>query len=178
MVLQRDGQIQKMYVDDEMSSPMIAKCLGISGQTVFNALRRSGVTLRTRSEAAKLKMKAGRGNPPPVLAGENSPRWKGGRFTNQQGYVFKKSPQHTRANYHGYVREHILVWEQSNGKSLPDDWVIHHINGKRDDNRPKNLLAMPIRNHVSQLLLKQVQKRLRETERELSSIKGQGRLTA
>ena len=34
--------------------------------------------------------------------------------------------------------EHRAVWEEANG-DIPKDMQIHHINGKRDDNRLENL---------------------------------------
>ena len=35
-------------------------------------------------------------------------------------------------------REHRYVWEQTHG-NIPNDMQIHHINGKKDDNRLENL---------------------------------------
>ena len=56
------------------------------------------------------------------------------------------NPKHPRANG-GYIWEHILLWEQANGKELPRGWVIHHLNGIRDDNRLINLVALPDKKH-------------------------------
>ncbi|MCA1831834.1 MAG: HNH endonuclease [Actinomycetota bacterium] len=48
-------------------------------------------------------------------------------------------PGHPRAAKSGYVFQHILVMENVLGRNLLPDETIHHRNGIRDDNRPKNL---------------------------------------
>ncbi|MCH8162118.1 MAG: HNH endonuclease [Chloroflexi bacterium] len=45
-----------------------------------------------------------------------------------------------------YRLEHIVIWEAANGP-IPDKWVIHHLNGTKDDNRLENLVAMPRSHH-------------------------------
>jgi len=74
------------------------------------------------------------------------------------------------------VREHIVVWEETNGRPLPEGWVVHHINGKRDDNRPENLMAMPGKNHKQNLVLEATQKRVRELEAQIRAMKAQQKL--
>lgn len=93
--------------------------------------------------------------------GELSPVWKG-RRTDGKGYWLVYKPEHRRANKYGYVREHIIVWEEINGKLLPAGWVIHHLNGMGGDNRPVNLVGLPNRKHALVLSLKT--KRIQELE--------------
>ena len=58
-----------------------------------------------------------------------------------EGYVFIKQYGHPRAHrITGYVQEHILVAEQSLGRFLPPQAVVHHINEIRSDNRSSNLV--------------------------------------
>ena len=71
--------------------------------------------------------------------GERNPRWKGGRFVNDQGYVLVLTPDHPCADRHGYVREHRLVMESHLGRYLEPREVVHHINHDRSDNRLENL---------------------------------------
>lgn len=87
--------------------------------------------------------------------------WKGGRIRSS-GYVFIHRPGHHRANRDGYVREHILVWEETHGKPVPKGWIVHHLNGRKDDNRPKNLEGLPNRKHY--LVLQAKAKRIQELE--------------
>lgn len=48
------------------------------------------------------------------------------------------------------VPEQKYIWEQVYG-TLPQGWVIHHINGVKTDNRLENLVAMPKASHNGQL---------------------------
>jgi hypothetical protein len=70
---------------------------------------------------------------------------------------------------HRYQLEHIVVWEAANGH-LPDGWVVHHLNGIRDDNRLENLQAMPRKRHSPTLIVKAHQKRIRELEAKLNGL--------
>lgn len=59
----------------------------------------------------------------------------------RDGYVRVRIPNHPRADKSGMVLEHIVAMEQALGR--PVDWTkgenVHHINGRKDDNRPENL---------------------------------------
>jgi hypothetical protein len=78
------------------------------------------------------------------------------------GYVMIYDPENPRATTRGYVCEHILVWEQANSKPLPSGWIIHHLNGVKNDNRPCNLAALPTKKHY--LVLAAKAKRIQELE--------------
>ena len=74
--------------------------------------------------------------------GEKSAHWNGGTRTTRAGYRQIHCPEHPRADSSGYVMEHILVWEQSTGVPVPLNCCIHHLNGKKADNRIQNLCMM------------------------------------
>lgn len=102
------------------------------------------------------------------ITGSNHPKWKGGRVKSKGGYTLLYKPGHHRITHGNYVYEHIIIWEEANKMTLPEGYVVHHINGVRDDNRPKNLLAVLRKGHSPSLTVKEVQKRLREVEAQLA----------
>ena len=68
---------------------------------------------------------------------------------NKKGYVLIYNPKHHRADSNGRVFEHIVVWENYYKKEIPDGYVIHHINGIKDDNRIENLKLMRSGEHTA-----------------------------
>jgi hypothetical protein len=97
-------------------------------------------------------------------SGEHNGNWKQGR-TKNRGYVYVRvhPPGHKD---HPYRAEHRVVWEQTHGKPIPKGWVVHHLNGVKDDNRPENLAAMPRHEHHShpREALKPYETRIRSLE--------------
>lgn len=69
---------------------------------------------------------------------ENSHR----KIDKTLGYVRIYCPMHNEANSWGYVYEHRIIAEEMIGRKLLKDEVVHHINGKRWDNRKENLQVM------------------------------------
>ena len=81
-------------------------------------------------------------------SGENSWNFHGYRRRTPKGYIALYMPEHPSAGADGCVFEHRYVIEKALGYTLPDGFDIHHINGKKDDNRIDNLVVMTHKAHT------------------------------
>lgn len=72
--------------------------------------------------------------------GKNNYFWKNGIYKDRDGYIKIYTDK-------GKIREHRYLAEKVLGRKLEKNEVIHHINGKRDDNRLENLRLMTKKEH-------------------------------
>jgi len=78
--------------------------------------------------------------------GRRAPHYQG--VKRSHGYIRRHVPDHPFADKRGYVFEHRLVAEQTIGRYLRKDEVVHHLNRITDDNRPENLAVMTMSEHA------------------------------
>ena len=69
------------------------------------------------------------------IAGHNLRSKHPGKTYRKDGYVLIQTNN-------GRELEHLIVAEKMIGRKLTKDEIVHHINGKRDDNRPENLRVL------------------------------------
>lgn len=136
-----------------MSTIEIGEKVNLSPQAIYVRLLKFGIKLRSFSEAITMASKRGRKK---YQTGENNARWKGGRSIDKDGYIEIKQDGKR-------CHEHRLIWEKTHGK-IPDGWVIHHLNGIRNDNRLENLFAMPRSRHSPNEIIKPYEKRIKQLE--------------
>lgn len=105
-----------------------------------------------QNEARKIYMK-GEGNHQYGIRGKDNASWKNDRFETHYGYYAVRDRDHPFAHSDGTVLEHRLVAEKYllnednsvkiNGKMyLSPEFIVHHKNHNRKDNRPENLEIM------------------------------------
>ncbi len=156
-------QLVDLYINQKLPIIFIAAQFNINEKTIRKLLDDYDIPVRSRSEIQRISA------PKRIWGKDGHGRnWRGGTIKNIQGYILESTPNHPRTNCNGYVYQHILVWERTYNKSLPEGWVVHHINGIRDDNRPQNLTAMANRTHRN--LEKVHQARIRQLEAEIKEL--------
>jgi hypothetical protein len=62
-----------------------------------------------------------------------------GKSQHSNGYVLILKPGHPAANHDGYVKRANLVWEENTGQIVIFPALVHHKNGKKDDDSFDNL---------------------------------------
>ena len=96
---------------------------------------------------------------PRNLIPSNTATWRGGRHSDEKGYVLIYMPSHPKTKDGRYVYEHRLVMEKHLGRYLKSKEVVHHINGIKSDNRIENLEVTNQSKHASEHLSQRNRKR-------------------
>lgn len=77
------------------------------------------------------------------------PSYKGGHTTIYNGYIYELCPDNPRSNMWGFAPQHVLVAEDTIGRSLLPNEHVHHIDEQRLNNSPDNLRVMTRSEHRS-----------------------------
>jgi hypothetical protein len=85
----------------------------------------------------------------------------------KHGYIMEYHPDHPRADKKGYVFAHIVAYERHTGTTVPEGFVVHHINGLKADNSPQNLAMITREEHT--VLHHIGRKRSKETKAKISA---------
>lgn len=104
----------------------------------------------TTRDTTETRRKIGLSSKGRIKPREKHPAWRGGRYISKRdGYVTVVVPDGTTGakrangrpgtNTSDVMLEHRWVMQQHLGRPLTKDEDVHHINGKKDDNRLENL---------------------------------------
>lgn len=165
-----DDYLRRTYCDEKKTMAQIAEELHCSPASVLGQLRRCGIETRKShdyevSESVREAWrKLGHAAKGRKLTTEQraaiSERATGRRKRDDyefgghekkrdDGYIIVYCPQHPSATSMGYVMKHRLVMERALGLHLSPNYVVHHINHVRDDNRLENLALMTFQAHAA-----------------------------
>lgn len=149
---------------------MIASKIGIDHCTLSKKLKEIGVKTPSRDESAKMTWKnhahprkGKKGTECPIYGKPVSKKWREKmtpvwienanrkrKYRKKQsgGYILVYAPNHPSADRTGYVLEHRIILEEHIGRTLLSSEIVHHINGKKDDNRIENLKIVSREEHA------------------------------
>jgi len=129
--------LKELYIDNKLSTCEIAGQFGVYCGTIYKWLVKFGIKPRTISESRM-------GQKRPWMIGCGHPNWRGGKIIDNEGYVLIHKPEHPNAKVDGYMLESRLVMEDILGRYLTKKEIVHH-EGRKDDNRPENLILFSSR---------------------------------
>lgn len=136
------GQVWKVWGKKPTRTKAEERRCNICGKTFYEVPSRKTVTC-SRSCGMKLTHRGGEPHtvtkPVSPRSGENSPRWKGGRIIDKNGYVKVYTGEHHPSGARKYRLEHRIVMEQQLGRPLKRHEIVHHKDGNRQNNDPSNL---------------------------------------
>ncbi len=153
----------KLYAEGK-TIKQISEICGLSTGKVYNDLKKSGCTFRKKGyfgpHPPEVKKKISDALKGRVISAETRAKisaaqschyngLNGYGYTKKHngGYVLAYVPDHPKAHKDGFVQLHTVIMERVLGRYLFDYEEVHHINRKRDDNRPENLRVMKRREH-------------------------------
>jgi len=136
--------LERMYVDEDMTTYQIAKKLGCSDTVVGERLKEYSIPRRTQSDRNNYRMRHNKEWSAKVKKGLHFK----GEATNG-GYKLIYSPEHPLATKCKYVLEHRLIMERMLGRYLKLGEEVHHIDFNPSNNEEDNLyLFQDKRTHI------------------------------
>jgi len=85
--------------------------------------------------------------------GNDHPRWKGGIFIDNRGYILIRNSNRQNSHKNGFIYQHRLIYENylsilfDEEVFIPQEYEIHHINEIKSDNRLINLELLTKQEH-------------------------------
>jgi hypothetical protein len=139
------------YYLKEFSVIELAILLKAKEETIKRWLLFYGIPIRNHQQAHHTQRKILKAS---NLNGNKNGNWRGGRLIRKSRsgrcfiWVYKPNHPYPMKTGAGYVQEHRLIAEETLGRYLRRNEIVHHINGDGLDNRNCNLLICTISYHT------------------------------
>lgn len=156
-------EMYNLYRIDKNPLKYLSNIYGVTEATIRNWFNKYGIETRSLSEASELYNKRVK-----LERSSHEPN----KITSDSGYIMIWTPT-TEKYQRCYVYEHRLVWESNYGP-IPNNYVIHHLNGIKTDNRIENLDCISKKRHDTFSLIKMYQKRILTLESQLQEKNDRG----
>lgn len=148
----------KDWIENEIKTKplrMVASEIGSSYGAVITAVKKFNIIVpwrprRVNPNQSRITKEAIKKRYPLGRFGSEAANWRGGRRRGGHGgeYILILQRDHPFATLEGYVMEHRLVMEKKIGRYLEPNEIVHHKNGKKDDNRINNLELVNRKEHA------------------------------
>ncbi len=157
-------RLRQLYLIDLKPMSEVAAIMGVSVGKIHQEIKRNNIPTRPQHQGmlgkkhckkvCEIISKANKGKKLSDVTKEkiSQSNIKGGigyKKHRSDGYIAIYFPDHPKSTKDGYILEHVLVAECLLGRWLKDNECVHHINGKKNDNRKENLMVMTKSEHMS-----------------------------
>lgn len=162
------SRIKKLYWDQKLSLPRIARLTHSTVGALRNFMTLHGIPVRSVSEGRRAEI---------------SGHWKAGIYKGTRGYVRLNVFVHLSPNERQLfapmivaagktqILEHRLVVARILGRPLKSTEIVHHLNGIKHDNRSENLLLTSGKRHS--LYIRGMRKRIRQLEERIEKLEAE-----
>lgn len=158
--------IRRLYIDEQKPMHQVAKELGVSIGLIHKRIHAYGIQARDWKETFNFKggkhtveevERIRKRHIGKVVTVETRKKMSEAAKLKDSGHTKKRTdgyialyyPLHPSANKDGYIMKHRYLMEKHLGRALSEDEVVHHINGKKADNRIENMVVMTPSAHMS-----------------------------
>lgn len=147
-----DRQTIKEMFHSDLTLDQVRKLLKVRHNTIVSIWKEEfgDLAFAERKRLKYRNSKLGAKNPMKGKVKSLHPNWiSGERISDRKGYVRVRKPDwYTGSSPDGYVDEHVINYCASRGLTeIPNGMCVHHLDMNKQNNDPKNLIALSNADH-------------------------------